>query len=356
MAPSNFDLKQAIDDYISLINQQGSITNSDKNELTNHLHDSTEAMIKQGLSEEESFIIACKRIGGVEVLTEEYSKVNTSLKGNKVWAYLLLGFNVFYGIPSIVATVITVLYFLIHKNFGSSIIAVSLVTIIHLMVIIGLWSLVKYKRHISGYIQNQVEQNPISLLMLSCLPIIVRILFTTPLYTLMPGMSIKYPLYMFNSGLIEFSYYLVYMSILSVFLSLVFSINQVGASTLRTLFTRPTVMSLLSFGFMVELLASCTRGLLIDNIVIESVLFGMVYMAASFLISYYNEAASVNRYLLFATALGLILEVSVGISADLGRGNTYFTAFFTAGLIAGVAAGRYLGIKLSPVVQVPDHI
>ena len=354
MEPSNFNLKQAIDDYIGLIKNRGSLTSSDKDELTSHLHDSTEALIKQSLSEEESFIIACKRIGKVEVISDEYSKVNTSLRSSKVWAYLLTGFNLFYGIPTIVLTAISVLYFVIYKQHGTSVTAISMVTLIHILFITCLWSIVKYKRRISHYIEKRVEENPIHFIILTCIPLVISILFTSPLHRLIPGISITYPVHKFNSSLTEFSFYLAAMSIIGVFLSLVFSINRVGSSTLKTLFTRPSVLFLLSFGFAVELLAASTRGLYIDNIVIQATFFGLVYMGASFLISYYNEVGSVNRYIIIATALGLILEVSVGISADMGRGDTYFTAFFAAGLIAGVAIGRFLGTRLPSRLEDPQ--
>lgn len=68
MGSSNFNLEQLISDYIDRIRIQGSITGSDAEELTNHLYDATEALNKQGLSEEEAFIIACKRLGTEAVL------------------------------------------------------------------------------------------------------------------------------------------------------------------------------------------------------------------------------------------------------------------------------------------------
>ena len=345
MESSNFNLKHSIDNYISLINIQGSLTGSDRDELVGHLHDSTEGLVSQGLSEEEAFIIASKRIGKAEVLTNEYNKVNTSLKSSRVWAYLITGFNMIYGIPAIVIFAVTILYYVIHKHYGTSSVAVAMVTSIHLLLIVGLWSIVKYKRKVSDFIEKQLEQNPISFIISTFVPLILMMFFTSPLRKMMPGLSVNYPIYRFNSSLTEFSLYLVGFSIVGVFLSLVFSINKVENLTAKTLFNRPSIIFLLLFGFTVELLAATTRAIHIDNIVVHAVIFGTVYAGASFLIAYYNDTASVNKYLFIATLLGFILEVSVGISADMGRGDTYFTAYFATALIAGVAIGRFIGVR-----------
>ena len=347
MESPSFDLKQSIDHYIGLVQNQGSLTSSDKEELIGHLYDSTEELQQQGLSEEESFVIASKRIGKVEVLTEEYSKINTSFTSSKVWAYLMIGFNVFYSFPAVVFTLVTALYYVIHKQYGTSALAVSTVTAIHIFLIICVWSVVKYKRPISNYMEKQVEQSPVRFLTLTFIPLILTLIFAAPLHKMLPGMSFNYPIYRFDSSITEFTFYLVVMSVIGVFLSLVFSINKVEHFSLKTLFNRPSIAFLVMFGFAIELLAASTRALHIDSIVVEAILFGSVYAAASFLISYYNEAPFVNRYLLIATALGFVLEVSVGISADLDRGDTYFTAYFSAGLIAGVAIGRILGVRRS---------
>jgi hypothetical protein len=347
MASSNFELKQAIENYISLILKQGSITSSDKNELTGHLIDSTEVLLKQGLSEEEAFMIACKRIGKVELLSDEYRKVNTSLSINPVWPYLLVGVNIFYGISSITLIVIKSLYFVIYKQYDTSVIAVLLVTLINLIFMTCLWTIVKYNREIAYYIEKQIEKKPLNFIALTFIPITITILFSPLIYKLMPGISIKYPIYMFNSGLTEFTFYLATMSVIVAFLSLVFSINKTASSTAKAIFKHPSFAFLLLFGLAIELTAASTRALHVGNIVIQAFLFGSVYAVAAFLIAYYNEISKLSKYLLTAITLGFILEISVGVRADIVRGGTYFTAYFGLALVFGVLLGRFLGIKLS---------
>lgn len=347
MESSNFELKQAIENYINLILNQGSITSSDKDELTCHLIDSTDVLLKQGLSEEEAFMIACKRIGKVELLSHEYRKVNKSLSINKVWSYLLIGLNIFYGLSSITLIAIESLYFVIYKQYDTSVIAISLVTLIHFIFMMGIWSIVKYKREIAYYIEKQIEKKPLNFIALTFIPIVVSMFFSPLIYKLMPGMSIRYPVDMFNSDLTEFTFYLATMSVIVAFLSLVFSVNKTESSTAKALFKHPSFAFLFLFGFAVQLTAASTRALHVENIVIQAFLFGFVYTIAAFFITYYNEISKVNKYLLTAIALGFILEISVGVHADISRGGTYFTAYFGVALILGVVIGRFLGIKLS---------
>ena len=346
MESSKFNLTEQIDNYISLIDEQGSLTTSDKAELISHLNDSSEALVEKGLTEEESFIIAKKRIGKPELLTEEYSKVNFSLKTNKVWAYLLVGFNILYGIPSLLIPVLAAFYYIVFLQYDTAATGVTIITMAHLVFTVGIWSIARFKKHISSYIEMQVTQRPVRFIILTSIPILIRVLYLNAFSKLMPGMSINYPVYKFDSGLTEFSFYLLVINVIGVFLTLVFSTKN-SQNTLKTMFATPSVLFLILLGMIIEFLAASSRVLRLDNIVVESLLFASIYAGGSFVIAYYNKTNNINRHLLAATLPGLILEVSVGISADLGRGNTYFTAYFTIALICGIALGRYLGVKAS---------
>lgn len=347
MESSNFNLAEQINDYVSLIDGQGSLTASDKNELISHLNDSSEALIEKGLSEEESFIIAKKRIGNPELLTEEYSKVNYSFKTSRVWAYLLVGFNAIYCIPSLIIPLLAAFYYVVFRQYSTSLTAVILITTVNLLITMGFWTLAKYRMHISSYIEMQVARKPVRFIVLTSIPMVISMIYLRAFSKLMPGMSINYAVYKFNSGLTEFSLYLLAISVLGVFLTLVFSINNHSKLTLKSLFAEPSISFLISFGIAIEFLAASTRVLRIDNIVATSLLFAGVYALASFLIAFYNKSTNINKHILAATLLGLILEVSFGIIADLDRGNTYYTAYFSVALIGGVALGRYIGIKTS---------
>ncbi len=174
MGSSNFNLQQSINNYINLIRSQGSITGSDAAELTAHLFDATDALQSQGLSEEEAFTIACKRLGNEAVLTEEYSKVNTTVKTNKVWAYLFIGFNLLYALPSLFFSAVALLYLLVYRNFSTSITSVFIITSFHLLFSASIWYIVKQKRQISHFIEKQVELNTFRFVCLSFIPLFLN--------------------------------------------------------------------------------------------------------------------------------------------------------------------------------------
>jgi len=354
MGSSNFNLRQSINNYIDLIRSQGSITGSDAAELTAHLFDATDALRKQGLSEEEAFTIACKRLGNEAVLTEEYSKVNTSVKTNKIWAYLFIGFNLLYALPSLSFTAIAALYLVVYENFSTSMTSVFIITTFHLLFCAFVSYIVKNKRAISHFIEKHVELNTLRFVCLSFIPLFINVIPFGAFSKLERSWALKYPVYVFNSSVIEFSFYVAVMSMIAGVLSLVFSINKTENLTLKTLFQKPSVLFLLSFGVVTELFAASTRAMHIESLVGSALVFGLVYMAASFLITFYNYKSNVNRYLLITMFFGVFMEIAVGIYADISRGDTYFTVYFVSGILLGIGLGRYLGVKLHDQNSLPE--
>jgi glucose uptake protein GlcU len=134
-------------------------------------------------------------------------------------------------------------------------------------------------------------------------------------------------------------------SIVGGLLGLIFSINKTEVLTFNTLFEKPSIAFLISFGIFVELLAASTRVLVKNMIFISTLLFGLVYLGASFLITYYNKQGNNKRYLFLFSLFGIIVETVVGIYADLDRGTTYYTIYFVAAILIGIVSGRLLGIK-----------
>ncbi|SDF92137.1 hypothetical protein SAMN05421827_102121 [Pedobacter terrae] len=343
MESSNFNLDNAILGYIGLIKNQGSLTGSDADELTGHLYDSTEVLVKIGLSEQEAFMVACKRIGNVELLTEEYGKVNMSLKHNKIWAYLLIGFNMFYGIPSVVFALISIFYWGIFRYFQTSTVAVFIMVAFHVLFIAGIFSLLRFKRQISCFIENKVAQKPLKWVALSFLPTMCSVLGRSLMFKRIPSLE-RYTIRVFESGLVEFSFNLAALSIPFVVLSMIFSINRTGGFKLKNLFDKPSALLLILFGFVIELFAASTRVLQAPNIVVQAVLFGIFYFTASFLLTYYNRTSSAMRAVLIFTSIGFLLELTVGIMADMERVNRFYTPFFVTALVASVGVGHVLGL------------
>ena len=350
MESSTFNLKQSIDDYINQIKNQGSITSSDATELTAHLYDAADSLTKLGLSEEEAFTIACKRLGSEEVLTEEYSKVNPSLKMNKVWAYLFAGFNMLYALPSLILTGVSLLYLSVYQNYGSSHLSGFIITGFHFILTILIWYIVGQKRRISQFIEKQVQENSLRFVCFSFIPFLIPLLFQ-----IIPSLRIKnrpelnsaltFPVYKFDSDLSEFSFYLTLLSGIGALVSLVFSINKVENVSLKTVFNKPSIGFLMVTGIVLELFAASTRAINTDSILVSALMFALIYFFASFLITFYNSQNRVNRNLFIFSFFGVAVEILVGIRADIDRGNTIYTVYYVSFMLLAILLGRLMGIK-----------
>lgn len=356
MEPSTFNLNQSVKNHIISIQNQGSITNSDAEELSAHLFDATDSLRRLGLSEEEAFLIASKRLGNEETLTEEYSKVNPSIKMNKVWAYLIIGFNLLYSLPSALLTGISILYLTVYKSYYPSFVSICVITLFHLLLTTLIWYIVKHKREISQFIEYQVRYNSLRIVSLSFIPFLLPIFLR-----LIPSFRIKnylelqsalnYPMYKFNNDLIEFTYYLAILSIIAGVISLIFTINKSENVTLKSLFERPSAFFLVVFGVMIEIFAASTRSIHTGTIWVNALIFAFVYLSASFLITFYNSNGRSNRYILIASLFGIIIETFVGINADIERGNTFYTVYFVSFMLIGISLGKLLGLSSAKLIE-----
>jgi hypothetical protein len=81
-----FDLEQQINSWSNHLRARGNVTESDVRELENHLRDEIDDLISAGLTADEAFLISVKRLGNVDAIAQEYSKVNTE----NLWKQLML--------------------------------------------------------------------------------------------------------------------------------------------------------------------------------------------------------------------------------------------------------------------------
>lgn len=73
---SSFNLDAAIQQWRNAISQSGSCRGESIEELESHLRDSIAALHQRGLSEEEAFFIATRRLGPPSAIETEFAKVN----------------------------------------------------------------------------------------------------------------------------------------------------------------------------------------------------------------------------------------------------------------------------------------
>ncbi len=86
-----FELESSIRSWTDLLREKGNCTESDLLELEDHLRDEIEDLMSAGLTEEESFLISVKRMGNVNAISNEYSKINSA----NLWKYLMMDSKIY---------------------------------------------------------------------------------------------------------------------------------------------------------------------------------------------------------------------------------------------------------------------
>lgn len=88
---TSFDLSGAIEKWRRNLAQSAAFDSNDLDELEAHLHDAIPALQAAGLSPEESFLIASRRIGARDALESEFGKINAGQAWlNRPWLASLL--------------------------------------------------------------------------------------------------------------------------------------------------------------------------------------------------------------------------------------------------------------------------
>jgi len=353
MATSNFDLGQSIAKYVQRVADQGSLTGSDAAELSSHLMDATDDLQRGGLSQEEAFMIGCKRLGDEQLLDAEYSKVNTSVKTNKIWAYLLLGFNLFYTVPSIIHWLMAVVYLAILNGFGTSAVATNMIGLIHILICLGIIYLVKQQARISKFIEKQVSEKGIRIVGISFLLFLMLFVLNyvrVPKFTLYNGNTLAQ---IFDSHLVENTYYLIFFTMTAGGLALVFNINKQGRLSLKSLFSKPSVLFLILLGLFTEALAGYTRAIPVDHILLKALIFGMVYFLITFIIAFYNQQKPLKYLLVFCMA-SIGVETICGIQADLQQGY-HHTMYFVPVALVFIFIGFFMGLKTGKHIKMAER-
>jgi hypothetical protein len=138
-----FDVEKAVNDWKAGFAGYECMIADNIHELEEHLRESMVQLVRLGLSPEEAFLVAAKRLGGPSVLTEEYRKVNGSHPWQNRMLWMLFGYaggrafaDFLCGIGSLGASVVAA------AGFGgvpagiasSAVLAVGWVTLLALVV------------------------------------------------------------------------------------------------------------------------------------------------------------------------------------------------------------------------------
>jgi hypothetical protein len=89
--PTPFDLNQAVHCWRAALAEHSTTDDENLNELESHLRDSVATLQTRGLSAEEAFLIASRRLGRPEEIGPEFGKVNTGIIWRSRALWMLTG-------------------------------------------------------------------------------------------------------------------------------------------------------------------------------------------------------------------------------------------------------------------------
>jgi hypothetical protein len=135
---TSFDLNRAIHSWRETLAQSPAFRGENLDELESHLRDSAAALETRGLSPEEAFLVAARRMGASSALEPEFGKVN----GSAIWLdrlfWMLIGFQVWGFISGAIGLITrNALLFGLHGagydfKAHSYAVPVALITLVHL--------------------------------------------------------------------------------------------------------------------------------------------------------------------------------------------------------------------------------
>ena len=343
---TSFNMEQAIEKHIATLASAGTLLPDDVKELTSHLMEAVATLTQQGLSEEEAFIIATKRLGTRQQLANEYGKVNPSMQVNGIWAPMIFGFATLTGLWWLGTAILAFVYGGALANGGVPRFPLFSVVVAHVALCVAIGVMVYHKRAMAAFLQRKLQRQPLFMLVGAGL-LMATAAWAKHIAMLDIPTNIRFiALYEFHDPYIEFTFCLLLFMLFVGVASMLFTVKNPERATLKHLFSRPSIGVLLVAGWATELLAASTRVLPPhDTALIAGVYFGAVYFVGAFAISHYNRVHAF-RYLCWYGILGLVLEVSVGVQADLSRLEAGFpmrTPYFVVGLLAGLAGGYFAG-------------
>jgi len=100
---TRFDLSAAVEEWRKQLASQPGLTADNRRELETHVRDSIATLQQRGLTEEESFWIACRRVGQPRQLAEEFVKEYPLAVWRDRLFWIAIGISIFrlwLGLPS----------------------------------------------------------------------------------------------------------------------------------------------------------------------------------------------------------------------------------------------------------------
>lgn len=156
-ATTPFDLNHEITQWRAALEQSPAFRRENLDELEAHVRDSVGELQPRGLSEEEAFLVAVRRVGSAAKLGAEFGKINSP----NVWLnrvlWMLLGIQFYHGFVNLTGAASVVTTWLGLKSVLALDMSLNPVLVglagagIHLLfgaaVLIGCWRILNEKQH-----------------------------------------------------------------------------------------------------------------------------------------------------------------------------------------------------------------
>jgi hypothetical protein len=167
--PTSFDLNRAIQQWRENLAQSPAIRAENLDELETHLRDSVATLQARGLSADEAFLIATKRVGSGALLGKEFGKVNNV----NVWVERCLWALVAMQIWSCFQSLFGALGFYVRqsKTFGISwssgweaLVLIVLLSVVPIVICSAIfWRLLKTPESKIGRLGEWLSSQPLNL-------------------------------------------------------------------------------------------------------------------------------------------------------------------------------------------------
>jgi hypothetical protein len=158
--PTSFDLNQAIRNWRGPLRHSAHLREEDLAELEAHVRDSVTALQAKGLSQEECFLLATRRLGKPAALDPEFAKVNLA----EVWLNRLLWMLIGLQVWGVITTVSKFLTNAVvvggwwglgfptpssqwGLSWSRAVVPATLMSVVHLLllggILVGLWRIIR---------------------------------------------------------------------------------------------------------------------------------------------------------------------------------------------------------------------
>jgi len=307
-----FDLQSEIKNYFNRLHIKANLTKSDETELESNIYDGVDFLEKKGLSTEEAFLIIIKRMGTIDILSEEYNKVNSFSVTEKLRSYFITGLGLILSLGTMFLFVFEIIS-LYRKTYLSQTTGDTLIrSLLFFGLCIAVLIAIKWGKSFSTFLQKNIDRKPL---------LTAFIVFLIPLlnFLLQPALirffdkrsqeeSFNYKF--FDIGDIQFinlSFYLLVISVLLLTLVSFWSFTKMKQQDEKRVFFDLPIVFLFIFSIVISIAATMTRYIPESNSGLQnSVFLAIVYAIGSFSIAFYNNHKLWLKLFIFS-AFGLCL-------------------------------------------------